>query len=50
MAFIYGFVNITLLGDTIFGLTLAEISKNSIVDNQVKSTAFLNNLEGLVPS
>jgi len=33
MAFIYSFINITLLGDPIFGLTLVEISKNSIVNN-----------------
>jgi hypothetical protein len=50
MALIYGFINITLLGDPVFSLTLVEISKNSIVDNQARSTAILNNLEGPVLS
>ena len=50
MAFIYGFVDITLLRDPVFGLTPAEIFKNSIVNNQARSTVFLNNLEGPVPS
>ena len=50
MAFIYSFIDVTLLGDFIFGLTPAEIFKNFIVNNQAKSIAFLNNLEGLVLS
>ena len=33
MALVYSFVNITFLGDPVFGLTLVEIFKNSIVDN-----------------
>ena len=50
MAFIHGFVDVTLLGDSVFGLTPAEISENSMVDNQARSMAFLNDLEGPVPS
>jgi len=50
MALIYSFVNITLLRDPVFGLTPVEIFKNSIIDSQVRSTAFLNDLEGPVPS
>lgn len=50
MALIYGFVDVTLSGDPVFGLTPAEISENSMVDSQARSTAFLNDLEGPVPS
>lgn len=50
MALIHGFVDVTLLRDPFFGLTPAEIFENSVVGNQARGTAFLNDLEGPVLS